>query len=149
MGGIMGEAQAISQTTSVQHYKMQSTPRPMKSQGAVLLDNPPVVAPEEFPTTTMCRIFKVSQHDLKNYPDYEDMRAYLMAFQRGGDSRRWDEFRNKISPALLSKLGDIMNECRRNGFINPTATLDGIEWMQIISTSDRAGEPFKIGGQNG
>lgn len=65
-----------------------------------------------------------------------------MAFQRGGESRRWDEYRNKISPVLLAKWGGIMIECRRNGFINPTATHDDIEWMQVISTSNRCGEPI-------
>jgi hypothetical protein len=62
------------------------------------------------------------------------MRDYLIAFQKLGDAGRWDDFRCRIDPVLLRKWGEIMIDCRRNGFKAPEASRDGIVWMQVIAT---------------
>ena len=80
--------------------------------------------PEELPETTMRRIFKEGE--------YEAIFSYLMAYQRAGDMRRWDEFRHKVPDDLLAALKNVMIECKRNGFIHPQAFDGKIVWSQIL-----------------
>ena len=68
--------------------------------------------------------------------EYEAMVSYLLAYQRGGDLRRWDEFRHKIPDDLLTAWGTVLIECRRNGFIGPRVENGEIVWMQVIGTTD-------------
>lgn len=127
----------ISETTSVQRY--QVTTRPTRSPGADRngYDRlPPLVVPEEMPWQTMCRIFRAANpEELKHSPEYQDIRAYLVSYQKAGDHRRWDDFRLKIDPVLLGKWGDVLVECRRNGFVNPIAYQDMIRFAQIRATT--------------
>jgi len=60
------------------------------------------------------------------------MVSYLLAYQRGGDMRRWDEFRHKIPDDLLASWGTVLIECRRNGFVNPHVFNGEIVWDQIL-----------------
>ena len=90
--------------------------------------------PEELPETTMRRILQASK--LSDSSDYKSIVGYLTAYQRQGDNRRWDEFRNKIPPELLKMWGDILIDCRRNGFCLPRAENDQIRWRQVINTND-------------
>ena len=67
--------------------------------------------------------------------DYEDIVGYLTTFQRQGDNRRWDDFRNKMPVDLLKIWGDVLIECLRNGFVGPRAENDKIVFRQIINTT--------------
>jgi len=58
--------------------------------------------------------------------------GYLTTYQRQGDNRRWDEFRNKIPSPLLKLWGDLLIECRRNGFVGPKIIDGKIVWYQVI-----------------
>jgi len=60
----------------------------------------------------------------------------LTTYQRQGENRKWDDFRYKIPDNLLKLWGDLIIECRRNGFIGPRAEGDRITWMQVIGTND-------------
>lgn len=68
--------------------------------------------------------------------DYKSIVGYLTTFQRQGENRRWDEFRNKIPSPLLKIWGDLLIECRRNGFVQPRAEDDQIIWRQLIGKSN-------------
>jgi len=82
----------------------------------------------------MRRIFQES--DLRESEDYKSIVAYLTTYQRQGDNRHWDEFRNKIPPDLMKLWGDVMIECGRNGFIGPRVENGEIVWMQVVGTND-------------
>jgi hypothetical protein len=115
----------ISQTTSVSRYRTRSTQTWQgPTQHTRLQKLPPLVVPEELPETTMRRIFKEGE--------YEALVSYLIAYQRAGDMRRWDEFRHKVPDDLLEALRTVMVECKRNGFIHPQAFDGKIVWSQIL-----------------
>ena len=86
----------------------------------------------------MRRIFQES--DLRDSADYQSIVALLTTYQRQGDNQRWDEFRNKIPPDLLKLWGDVLIECRRNGFIGPRVENGEIVWMQVIGNDVRNGD---------
>jgi hypothetical protein len=71
---------------------------------------------------------------------YAAIRDYLSTFQRQGEHRSWDIFREKIPAVLLKAWGDVMVECRRNGFIGPRPEGDKIVFRQVISTTERTGD---------
>ena len=81
----------------------------------------------------MRRILQASK--LQDSAEYKSIAEYLATYQRQGDYRRWDEFRNKIPLELLKIWGDILIECRRNGFCLPRAENNQIMWRQVISTN--------------
>jgi len=81
----------------------------------------------------MRRILQASK--LQDSTEYKSIAEYLATYQRQGDYRRWDEFRNKIPLELLKIWGDILIECRRNGFCLPRAENNQIMWRQVISTN--------------
>jgi hypothetical protein len=88
------------------------------------------------PWQTMCRIFQVeTPEELKNCTEYQDIRAYLASYRKAGENRRWDDFRLKIDFDLLKKWGDVLVECRRNGFINPVADQEMIHFSQVLANS--------------
>ena len=86
----------------------------------------------------MRRIFQES--DLRDSADYQSIVALLTTYQRQGDNRRWDEFRHKIPVDLLKLWGDVLIECRRNGFIGPRVENGEIVWMQVIGNDVRNGD---------
>jgi len=68
------------------------------------------------------------------------IKDYLSTHQRQGEHRSWDVFREKIPTVLLKAWGDVLIECRRNGFIGPRAEGERIVFRQIISTNDIPGD---------
>ncbi len=68
--------------------------------------------------------------------DYMSIVGYLTTYQRQGENRRWEDFRNKIPPPLLKLWGDILIDCRRNGFISPMVEQERIIWRQVTSNDD-------------
>ena len=133
------ELEPVGQTREIRHYNHGRTQRsPQLSHEGRLLNNPPVVIPEEMPTKTMRRIFQES--DLRDSADYQSIVALLTTYQRQGDNRRWDEFRHKIPVDLLKLWGDVLIECRRNGFIGPRVENGEIVWMQVIGNDVRNGD---------
>lgn len=124
------ELEPVGQTREIRTYnhgKTQKSPHSThNTMPGKLLKRRPIVRPEELPGTTTRRIFQ-DDDDLKN------IIGYLTTYQRQGDNRRWDEFRNKIPPPLLKLWGDLLNECRRNGFIAPRAEDGKIVWRQVTS----------------
>lgn len=82
----------------------------------------------------MRRIFRES--NLSKSADYNTIVTLLTTYQRQGDNRRWDEFRHKIPDPLLKIWGDLLIECRRNGFVAPKAENGNIIWRQIYSNND-------------
>jgi len=66
----------------------------------------------------------------------ESIAKLILAYQRMGDSKNWDTYRTKIPPDLLDKWGEVMLECRRNGFIGPYTVANRILWHQVISTDN-------------
>ena len=133
----MSEPTGISSTTSVKRYLINSEKQTHNSTNyrgnGGLLKSPPVVIPQEMPRQTMCRIFKCREGDLDNHLDYTMMRDALLAYQRSGEGKRWDDFRNKVPAPLLARWGTVVIECQRNGFIAPDATPDAIRWQQITA----------------
>lgn len=79
---------------------------------------------------TMRRIFQESH--LEDSADFQSIVGYLSTYQRQGDNRRWDDFRNKIPPPLLKLWGDILIDCRRNGFVRPRIYDGKIAWDQVV-----------------
>ena len=86
----------------------------------------------------MRRIFR--DNNLQNNPDYKLLVNLLVTYQRQGEGRRWEDYRNKIPPQLLKIWGDILIDCRRNGFINPKVEGEVIIFYQIITTNSRQGD---------
>ncbi len=80
----------------------------------------------------MRRIFQCS--NLHDSSDYAFMMKHLEQYQKQGDGRKWEEYRQKIAPDLLEIWGTVMVECRRNGFVNPRVRYGEIVFSQIIST---------------
>jgi hypothetical protein len=91
----------------------------------------------------MRRIFKPG--------DISVMMGFLSTYQRAGDHKSWDTFREKIPVLLLKAFGDVLIECRRNGFVSPRVEggefLKGgdfvggkIIFQQLISTNERTGD---------
>jgi len=131
----MSELEPVGQTQEIRHYKTEKTQKyKSHSPSGKLLKNPPVVIPQEMPRTTMRRIFQES--NLSESADYRTIITLLTTYQRQGDNRRWDEFRHKIPDPLLKIWGDILIECRCNGFVAPRAENGEIIWRQIYSTTD-------------
>lgn len=128
----LGPLAAIREIDRYNHGRTQRSPQ-LSHEGR-LLNNPPVVIPEEMPSRTMRRIFRVS--NLRDSADYQSIVALLTTYQRQGDNRRWDDFRNKIPLDLLKLWGDVLIECRRNGFIGPCVENGEIVWMQVVGTND-------------
>jgi hypothetical protein len=83
----------------------------------------------------MRRIFKESELSLS--ADYNSMVGFLTTFQRQGENRSWDTFRNKLPPLLLKLWGDLLIECRRNGFVLPAIDGDKIIWRQVIGNDSQ------------
>ena len=124
----------IGQIHEIKHYGLGKTSRlPQLPPSGRLTKKPPVIKPEELPETTMRRILQASK--LQDSAEYKSIAEYLATYQRQGDYRRWDEFRNKIPLELLKIWGDILIECRRNGFCLPRAENNQIMWRQVISTN--------------
>lgn len=124
------ELELVGQTREIRTYKVGKTQRLRPSMQSITRDKPPVIKPEEMPEMTMRRILQVS--NLQTSGDYGDIIGYLTTYQRKGEHRAWDEFRNKIPDTLLKTWGDILIECRRNGFIRPRAEGKKIIWYQIL-----------------
>lgn len=125
----------LGQTREIKTYNQEKMPRsPQLQPSGRLLKKPPVIIPEEMPETTMRRIFQESRLD--DSADYQSIIGYLTTYQRQGDNRRWDEFRNKIPPPLLKLWGALLIECRRNGFVGPRVENERIVWRQVIGTSN-------------
>jgi hypothetical protein len=87
------------------------------------------------PGTTMRRIFKES--DLALSADYQSIVGYLTTYQRQGENRRWEDFRNKIPAPLLKLWGDLLIDCRRNGFMAPRVENEVVVWRQVTSNDDQ------------
>ena len=133
----MSELEPVGQTWEIKRYnlgRMQKYQPPSRD----MRRNPPAVKPEELPDTTMRRIFQDS--DLKTNPDYNLLVSLLMTYQRAGDIKRWDDYRGKIPGPLLELFGDILVECRRNGFVNPKSDGIRIAFQQVISTTEITGD---------
>ena len=131
----MAELEQLGQIHGIRHYNRNGNQRsPQLSPSGRLLNNPPVVIPEEMPQRTMRRIFQTPV--LRDSADYQSIVALLTTYQRQSDNRHWDDFRNKIPPDLLKLWGDVLIECRRNGFIGPRVENGEIVWMQVIGTTD-------------
>jgi len=90
------------------------------------------------PETVMRRIFR--ETNLKESADYGLLVSLLTTYQRQGELRSWDGYRAKISPQLLKLWGDILIECRRNGFIAPRAAGDKIVFRQVVSSNKHTGD---------
>ena len=128
----MSELEPIGQTHATKIYKVGKTQMlPQSQPSGRLLKNPPVVTPEEMPETTMRRIFK--EFDLSLSADLQSIIGYLTSYQRTGENRRWEDFRNKIPPPILKLWGDLLIECRRNGFVAPRVENETIVWRQVTS----------------
>jgi len=79
----------------------------------------------------------------------------LSTYQRMGENKSWDTFREKVPERLLELYEKMLVECRRNGFIYPRVeggelikgekgTLEFIGgrlvFQQVITTDDRSGD---------
>jgi len=129
----MVELEQIGQTQEIQRYNQKKMPRYKEpSRSGRLLKNPPLVIPEELPITTMCRIFQTSK--LSESADYNLIVILLTTYQRQGINRQWDVFRLKLPDPLLKLWGDLLIECRRNGFVLPRAEDGQITWRQVCCT---------------
>lgn len=85
-----------------------------------------MVTPQELPSTTTRRIFK-------DETELSSIIGLLTTYQRQGENRRWEDFRNKIPPPLLKLWGDLLIECRRNGFVGPRVDGETLAWRQVTS----------------
>ena len=125
----------VGQTRAIKTFSRGKTPNAPQSQpNGRLLKKPPLIKPEELPGTTMRRILMESHLD--DSADYQSIIGYLTTYQRQGDNRRWDDFRNKIPEPLLKLWGDILIECRRNGFVGSRVENSRIVWRQVTGTTD-------------
>jgi hypothetical protein len=82
----------------------------------------------------MCRIFKVRNgEELRDNAQYKSIIKHLVSYQKMGDKRNWDEYKNGIDNDLLEKWTLILIDCRRNGFIGPRMEFDRMIWMQVLT----------------
>lgn len=84
---------------------------------------------------------KFPEHIMRSHLTADEIKAisgFLIQFQKTDIG--WDAFRTKIPAELLSKYGAMVVECRRNGFVMPTAVImpNGVYkilWSQILSSN--------------
>ncbi len=86
----------------------------------------------------MRRILKVVELD--HSADFVSLVKILQEYQRPGENRAWDTVRIKIPEDLLAIWGEILSECRRNGFIGPWAYGEKIHWRQVLSDNEAQGD---------
>ena len=75
------------------------------------------------------------------------IKGFLTTYQRSGEHKSWDVFREKIPAPILEAWGLILSECRRNGYVGPVVKggdftdkqfMGGkIVFQQILTTSDK------------
>lgn len=68
-------------------------------------------------------------------PVYKVIVEHLAVYGRGGVHRNWENYRLKIPPDVLGQLGQILSECRRNGFMFSHAYEGKLKWHQIMTAS--------------
>jgi len=58
----------------------------------------------------------------------------LDMYEKSGENKRWDVFRLGLKEQVLKLWGEILIECRRNGFIAPHVKDGWLRFRQVIST---------------
>ncbi|MFA5747469.1 MAG: hypothetical protein WC926_05390 [Candidatus Paceibacterota bacterium] len=73
----------------------------------------------------------ITRRIFKDGDDLKAMIGFLTTYQRGGDNRRWDDYRAKMPDDLIELWGTLLIECRRNGFVCPQAENGKLVWHQV------------------
>ena len=66
--------------------------------------------------------------------DIDAMKKHLIAYQRSGGNRNWDEYRKKVDNVLLESWGGVLRLCRENGFICPVVRSNKIIFSQMLGS---------------
>ena len=98
----------------------------------------PLVKPQETPEQVLTRVFKTVEYT--NNTDYCIIINHLTAYQKAGNYRRWDEYAEKIPAEIKAKLGEILIECARNGFIAPYVYDGKLVWKRIMTHGKMTGD---------
>ena len=129
----MQELQPISETNAVRAYHLNRNARPMQSTPNTTVARllKPLIKPQETPEQVLTRVFKTGNY--QNLVDYENLTKHLVAHQKNGDHRRWDEYAEKIPMEIRNQWRVILVECARNGFIAPHVSEKKISWMRVMT----------------
>ena len=80
------------------------------------------------------KTLKHPNHIVDEFMDWNDkdqMIKHLIAYQKLGDDRNWDNYRKKIPDELLEKWGNVILQCRMNGYLYPRAYDNKIIWKTM------------------
>lgn len=90
------------------------------------------------PDATMRRILRTQ--NLEGDAKYKALAVLLTSYQRSGDMRNWDSYRDKIADEIRETLATILKECRRNGFVGPVVINGAIRFRQIRTYGNMSGD---------
>jgi len=93
---------------------------------------PPLVKPRKLPSEIIA--------DVLDFAEKDALKRHLSAYQKAGFGRNWDEYRRKVDDDLLGKFNQVLSLCRQSGFINPIVRGNKIQWSQVLSPVEVAGE---------
>jgi hypothetical protein len=91
----------------------------------------PLIKPQETPEQVLTWMFKTQNYEKD--ADYVAIINHLIAYQKGGKYRNWDDYVEKIPQGIRDKWKSILVECARNGFIAPYAQDNKLFWMRIMT----------------
>lgn len=124
--------------TGIKRYILSKTALPMKSMPNTTVEKQlkPLIIQQETPDNVLNRVFKTAEYE--RLTDHDSIIKHLIAYQKGGDHRRWDEYAGKIPQELRDTWALILSECRRNGFIAPYVFNGKLQWRRIMTTGKQA-----------
>jgi len=124
--------EALNESGQIRYYLNRQDKQQRSTQnGNVERQLKPLVVPEETPETTMAKIF--GSASFRNLTDYEAIVKHLVAYQKTGENRRWDEYAAVMPQPLRETLAKVLKECRRNGFIAPYVFDGEIQWRRVMT----------------
>jgi hypothetical protein len=91
----------------------------------------PLIIPQETPDAILTGIFKSSNY--KELTDYQAIISHLIAFNKVGELKKWDDYAPKIPDAIRAIWKQILFDCRRNGFIAPYVYNNELIWRRIMT----------------
>ena len=90
-------------------------------------------------TKPLFRTVKTIKHptqivdEFMDWNDKDQMIKHLITYQKSGDDRNWDNYRNRIPDELLEKWGNVILQCRMNGYLSPRAYDNKIVWKTMTT----------------
>jgi hypothetical protein len=96
----------------------------------------PLIIPQETPDAILTGIFKTVNYT--ELTDYQAIINHIVAFNKAGELKKWDDYAPKIPDAIREIWKRILFECRRNGFIAPYVYNNELIWRRIMTRGRHA-----------